>query len=203
MKYSQMIVLALSVINIAAQAEEGIGRDQAVQSFRNTLSPQHNMKNLLGSPKFDSIGTQSSDDDEQSLDDQEAALSRAKPQEAAPTPDLELGKAQTLTGKVVKAEWQKSTASYCQGGSTYYVLVVNDQRYTLNSLRDPIYENNTAEFDKLQAQLAKLEGQQITLTGQPVSRHFSEQEQCLNPMMQCIASALTCDWIRVTNLVAK
>jgi len=204
MKYSQIIALTLSLIPFAVPAEPGIGSEQAAQSFRNSLSPQHKMQNLLGSPKFDAIGTQP----DESLDEAEPAP-KPRPKRAAPppaetiAPKLELGEMQSFTGKLVKAEWQKTTASYCQGGSTHYELVVKDTHYIVNSLRDPIFEKNSEDFDKLQAQLAKLEGQTITLQGQTVTRHFSQAEHCPNPMMQCIAGELTCDWLRVTDVVAK
>ncbi len=198
MKYSPIIIFALSLIPFALVAETGIGSEEAAHSFRNSLSPQHKMQNLLGSPKFDAIGKEDAEDVE--LDE---PAPRPRPKSAAiPTPsaNIEVGKVQQFTGQLVKAEWQKSTESYCQGGSNYYVLVVKNQRYVVNSLRDPIFEKNTADFDKLQAQFAQLEGKTVTLTGQTVARHFSQQEQCPNPMMQCIATEITCDWLRVTEV---
>jgi len=207
MKYRQIILLALSALHFSVSAEMGIGSEQATQSFRNSLSPQHKMQNLLGSPKFDAIGTQT--DDEPTFDESEPAprpqTKRIPPAETVepPVSRVELGELQDFTGKLVKAEWQKSSESYCQGGSSYYALIVKDKRYIINSLRDPIFENKSEDFDKLQAQLAKLEGQTITLQGQTASRHFTQAEQCPNPMMQCMAGEITCDWLRVTKIAAK
>jgi len=208
MKYRQIILLALSALHFSVSAEMGIGSEQATQSFRNSLSPQHKMQNLLGSPKFDAIGTQA--DDEPTFDESEPAprpqtRRTAPPDEAIepPVSRVELGELQDFTGKLVKAEWQKSNESYCQGGSSYYALIVKDKRYIINSLRDPIFENKSEDFDKLQAQLAKLEGQTITLQGQTASRHFTQAEQCPNPMMQCMAGEITCDWLRVTKIATK
>jgi len=208
MKYRQIILLALSALHFSVSAEMGIGSEQATQSFRNSLSPQHKMQNLLGSPKFDAIGTQA--DDEPTFDESEPAprpqtRRTAPPDEAIepPVSRVELGELQDFTGKLVKAEWQKSNESYCQGGSSYYALIVKDKRYVINSLRDPIFENKSEDFDKLQAQLAKLEGQTITLQGKTASRHFTQAEQCPNPMMQCMAGEITCDWLRVTKIATK
>jgi|GEM_PF-1318649 hypothetical protein len=208
MKYRQIILLALGALHFSVSAEMGIGSEQATQSFRNTLSPQHKMQNLLGSPKFDAIGTQT--DDEPMLDESEPAprpqTRRTAPPDKAiepPVSRVELGELQDFTGKLVKAEWQKSNESYCQGGSSYYALIVKDKRYIINSLRDPIFENKSEDFDKLQAQLVKLEGQIVTLQGQTASRHFTQAEQCPNPMMQCMAGEITCDWLRVTEIATK
>lgn len=198
MKYRQIIIFALSLIPVTLTAETGIGSEEAAHSFRNNLSPQHKMQNLLGSPKFDAIGKEGVEDVE--LDE---PAPRPQPKRAAiPTPsaNIKVGEVQNFEGQLVKAEWQKSTESYCQGGSGYYVLIVKNKRYVVNSLRDPIFEKNTADFDKLHEQLAQLEGKTVTLTGQTVARHFSQQEQCPNPMMQCIATEITCDWLRVTEI---
>lgn len=205
MKLYKIIVLFASVVSFPIQAEEGIGREQAIQSFQNNLSSQHKMQHLLGSPKFDSIGTQATDDEEQLIEPETTTLPKSSSEDkpAAVSPNMKVGEIQTFSGKVIKAEWQKSSASYCQGGSSYYVLAVGDKRYTLNSLRDPVNEKDMPTFNKLQALLEKLEGRTITLNGQLVSRHFTEQEQCPNPTMQCIAGEITCDWLRVTSLVIK
>lgn len=198
MKYRQMIVFMLCLMPIGLIAAPGIDSDEAAHSFRNTLSPQHKMQNLLGSPKFDAIGKEDAENDVE-LDEPP----RPQPKRAPPPPPaakIEVGEMQSFTGKLVKAEWQKSTESYCQGGSSYYALIVENKRYMVNSLRDPVFENNSVDFDRLQAQLTLLEGKTVTLQGQTVSRHFSQQEQCPNPMMQCIATELTCDWLRVTEI---
>lgn len=202
MKYSPIIIFALSLIPFTLVAETGIGSEEAAHSFRNNLSPQHKMQNLLGSPKFDAIGKENVEDDAEFDEPPPRPQPKPAPQPAPPTPaaKIELGEMQSFTGKLEKAEWQKNTESYCQGGSSYYVLVVKNQRYVVNSLRDPIFEKNTADFDKLQAQFAQLEGKTVILTGQTVARHFSQQEQCPNPMMQCIATEITCDWLRVTEV---
>ncbi|MEZ5671690.1 MAG: hypothetical protein R3E08_04600 [Thiotrichaceae bacterium] len=204
MKLCKIIVLFASVVSFSAQAEEGIGREQAIQSFQNNLSSQHKMQHLLGSPKFDSIGAQTTEDEEP-IEPEEATLpkSNSEDKSTATSPNLKVGKIQAFSGRIAKVEWQKSSASYCQGGSTYYELVVGDKHYTLNSLRDPVNEADTATFDKLQAVLEKLTGRTITLNGQLVSRHFTEQEQCPNPAMQCMAGEITCEWLRVTGLVIK
>lgn len=198
MKYTQSILFILSLLPMTLHAATGIDSNEAAHSFRNSLSPQHKMQSLLGSPKFDAIGKES---DDEVVDDEPPPRPQPK---RAPTPPpaakVELGEMQSFTGKLVKAEWQKSTESYCQGGSTYYALIVENKRYVVNSLRDPIFENNSADFDKLQAQFAPLEGKTVTLQGQTISRHFSQQEQCPNPMMQCIATEITCDWLRVTEI---
>jgi|JFJP01.1.fsa_nt_gi hypothetical protein len=210
MKYRQIILLALGALHFSVSAEMGIGSEQATQSFRNSLSPQHKMQNLLGSPKFDAIGTQTDADDEPLLDESEPAPRPQTKRIAPPVETVEsavsrvkLGEKQDFTGKLVKAEWQKSTESYCQGGSSYYALIVKNERYIINSLRDPVFENKHEDFDKLQAQLAQLEGQTITLQGQTASRHFTQAEQCPNPMMQCMAGEITCDWLRVTDITTK
>jgi hypothetical protein len=194
----QMIIFALCLIPMSLAAV-GIDSEEAAHSFRNSLSPQHKMQSVLGSPKFDAIGKENVTDEADEPEPPPPPKRRAPP---SPTNSakVELGEMRSFTGKLVKTEWQKSTESYCQGGSSYYALVVENKRYVVNSLRDPIFENNSVDFDKLQAQLATLEGKTVTLQGQTASRHFSQQEQCPDPMMQCVATELTCDWLRVTAL---
>lgn len=102
-----------------------------------------------------------------------------------------------LTGKVIEKTWQKSQQSYCQGGSNYYVLQVDNEEVVLNSERDDEVEE--ADFLEIQAQLADLVGQQVTVTGQFVEKFFSYEDHC-PPMAQCIAQDITCHWFRVEHV---
>ncbi len=125
-------------------------------------------------------------------------------QQMMPPPDsprLEIGKIKTFSGKLEKVNWQKSGESYCQGGAEYYVLVIKGQRYTLESLRDPKYDQNPEAFDVIQQRLAKWVGRTVTLKGQEVVRYFSEQEHCPDPNMQCMAGDIVCNWIRVLKII--
>lgn len=117
------------------------------------------------------------------------------------SPRLEIGKIRTFSGKLEKVDWQKSGESYCQGGAEYYVLVVKGQRYTLESFRDPKYDQNPEAFDVIQQRLAKLVGRTVTLKGQEVVRYFSEQEHCPDPTMQCVSGDIVCSWIRVSKII--
>lgn len=119
------------------------------------------------------------------------------------SPRLEIGKTKTFFGKLEKVDWQKSGESYCQGGAEYYVLVIKGQRYTLESLRDPKYDQDPEAFDLIQQQLAKWEGRTITLKGQEVVRYFSEQEHCPDPNMQCVTGDIVCSWIRVSKIIKR
>jgi hypothetical protein len=119
------------------------------------------------------------------------------------SPRLQIGETKRFSGKLVANEWQKSGESYCQGGGKYYVLEVNDKRYTLESLRDPRYDQNPEAFATKQLCLAKWVGRTITIKGQEVVRYFSQAEHCPDPQLQCIVGDLTCSWIRISEILAK
>jgi len=119
------------------------------------------------------------------------------------SPRLEIEETKIFSGKLIAADWQKSGESYCQGGGKYYVLAVKDQRYTLESLRDPIYEQDQTAFEASQQRLEKWVGRTVSIKGQAVVRYVSQAEHCPNPAMQCITGDITCRWIRVLKIMKK
>jgi len=115
--------------------------------------------------------------------------------------ELKVGQMEVLYGVIEKRGWKKDIESYCQGGSEYYVLKMDDGReIALDSTRDPhINQRKLVPFKRRRSAFENLIGKRVMAEGQRVQIQLSQAEHCL-PGKQCPEGAIKCSWFRVLKI---
>ena len=103
---------------------------------------------------------------------------------------------QSFEGIVRQRGWTKSKASYCHGGSSYYILELADETLTIGSARSGEVD------DELLTELGEFEDKEVRVRGSVVSRTYNQEEHCPDSRMQCIVGSITCTYIEITQIGA-
>lgn len=116
--------------------------------------------------------------------------------------EFKLEQTEKISGVIEQRGWMKNKESYCQGGSEYYILKMdNGSEITLNSMRDPVNkEDNNASFEEMQGTLYKMLGKQVAITGRKAQITLRQDEHCTDLNAQCLKGTITCNWFRVTDI---